>query len=1089
MSLRPRMISCVWMRMLLAAVACGMFASGGEVRADPDEAWLVRAPLPAGIRPLLIVALDTSAAMAERIMIAAPYDPLTNYSSAIETARQCDRQRVYWRRGPGPAPDCSSMSGIAFGNDTARGNLQCEAARDALSRHGYFVAARAAQWHPAGYWGALRADSANDVECRSDRGRDGLEAGPWFATNGPSGPWNTTRAGEINWDSTPLGDPYIFYSGNYLNYLEADVRTAESTVSEAVAAMLAAAIDATDELDVAMFRTSDGVPDAEGGFVLLAPAAAASASTQLPALLAGVAASGAAPLAESMAEIAAWLSGGDIRYGNDTRADNSARDPSNPARYQSPFLCPCRPVTIAFATAGIPSQDEGAQQVVGNLPEFIDLTGGCDGNCLPAMAQWLMQSDLRGDLPGRQFVTLNWVAPSPAPALVAAAIGKSGGRFESAEDPLAFVNVIARSLQHDAAVAADPQLSAAGLLVAEDSTHKPAVIFGLSAPQARARWLGNLLRYGLSSPKDPFSAPAVIGRDGQPAIDPENGMPWPDSSSEWSAQPDGDALLVGGAAGQLPDAASRRLFSDVTTEVLTSSRNRLTRGNTAFTAAILGLGLSDSGSPDAVVSWLLNQRQLGDPGLMAPAIARDTDTGSGTVFLATQDGLLHAFNADTGVERWAFIPRRLLKRLPELMRDETTTTRGHGLDGALVLHRHDSNGDGRIDSATGDHLWLMFGLGRGGSGYYALDVASPDEPRLMWAIGPSELGDDAESWAAPVVFRLSVAGSGQGTGSWVVALAGGYDRAYDFPDPPAVASGASLSIHDATTGRRLWRAAGNVSSLPDVQVPGMTASFPSAPRILDMDGDDYADRLYIADVSGGLWRKDLQNGATASDLVRTTLQARLGDQGQRFYSSPDISVVREARRLQLAISIGSGWLARPRDAQVTDRFYSIRDREQPGAVLHEPDLHDATDGVTAMPAGAPGWFTRLDSHGPGEKVIGSSLTFDHRVHFLTYQPAAAPPATACGPPQALRRLRTLDVRNGLPENHIVFPDDPDEHELAGTGLPSVLRFAFPRPWESACTSCRARPFGIVGSETFDAGFANDPVKTSWRKLPIEADSR
>ncbi|MGB5133167.1 MAG: PilC/PilY family type IV pilus protein, partial [Steroidobacteraceae bacterium] len=553
-------------------------------------------------------------------------------------------------------------------------------------------------------------------------------------------------------------------------------------------------------------------------------------------------------------------------------------------------------------------------------------------------------------------------------------------------------------------------------------------------------------------------------------------------------QPDGDALLTDSAAGRLPDAESRRVFSNVTVEGLTSAQNRMTPGNAPFSATVLGLGPQDRETPYEVISWLLNQRQLGDPGLQAPVIASDAGADSRTVYFATQDGLLHAIAADSGVERWAFIPRSLLARLPALMRNETTAARGHGIDGPLLLHRYDANGDGRIDAAAGEHLWLFFALGRGGSGYYALDVSSRDEPRLMWTLGRAELADGAESWAAPVISRLSVAGSGQSPGSWVVALAGGYDRAYDFADQPGDSSGASLSIHDAATGRRLWRAAGSVALMPDLQVPGMNASFASAPRILDMDGDGYADRLYIVDVSGGLWRMDLQNGAASAGLVRARLVASLGGESQRFYSSPDISIPREAGGLQLAISIGSGWLARPGDTRVTDRIYSIRDREQSGMVLHDEDLHDATDGVTAMPVGAPGWLVRLDAHGPGEKVIGSSLTFDHRLHFLTYQPVAAPLSSVCGPPEAVRRMRTFDVQSGLPINRLNLPEDPDDGELAGSGLPAALRFAFPGPWESACPGCRARPFGIIGGEIFDAGFANDPVKTSWRKLPIEPDS-
>ena len=623
---RPLMADRNFLRLSLSVAASVMLAIAGLASADPDEAWLTHAPTPAGTKPLLIVALDTSAAMAERIPIAEPYDPLRNYAATVQIAGQCDPGRVYWRRGPGPAPDCASMTGLAIGTSTAGGGLRCDAAREALARHGYFVAARAAQWHPSGHWEALWADSIQDVECRSDRGRHGGDSGQWFATDGPAGPWSQSSASEIDWDAPPLGDSYIFYSGNFLNYLAAGGRTIDASLKDAIVGMLSVAVDSTDELDVGIIRTSDAVPDAEGGFVLLAPVSAATAAGRLPALATDVAASGAAPLAETMTEIAAWLSGGDIRYGDDPHADSAARDPGSPARYQSPYLCPCRPVTVAIATAGMPSQDDGAAQVVENLQGFRELTGGCDGNCLPALAQWLAQSDLRDDLPGRQFAALQWIVPTPAPTLAVAANDRGGGKIEFASDPLAFANVMARSLQQDAAVAAGPQLSAAGMLLADGSTHEPAVIFGLSAPQVRERWLGNLLRYGLQPPQDPLAAPVVIGRDGQAAIDTDTGLPKPGSVSEWSDRADGALLLTGGAAGQLPGASTRRIFSNVSADVLTSSRNRLSIGNPAFSAVLLGLGPNDRQTPGAVIDWLLNQRLLGDPGLQAPASAKQYDT-------------------------------------------------------------------------------------------------------------------------------------------------------------------------------------------------------------------------------------------------------------------------------------------------------------------------------------------------------------------------------------------------------------------------------------------------------------------------------
>ena len=206
----------------LKFAACLAFGFAGTASADPDEAWLVRAPLHANTRPLLVIVLDTSGAMSQRIMAAEPFDPLIDYAGAVSGPGQCDAKRVYWRRGPGPVPDCALMAGIPLTTSTALAGMQCDSALGALAQHGYFVTARAAQWNPADRrWDALRADRSDAVECRSDRGRHGRVSGSWFATDGASGPWSDAAAAEIDWNAPPHGSSYVFYSGNFLNYLAA----------------------------------------------------------------------------------------------------------------------------------------------------------------------------------------------------------------------------------------------------------------------------------------------------------------------------------------------------------------------------------------------------------------------------------------------------------------------------------------------------------------------------------------------------------------------------------------------------------------------------------------------------------------------------------------------------------------------------------------------------------------------------------------------------------------------------------------------------------------------------------------------------
>ena len=132
-----------------------------------------------------------------------------------------------------------------------------------LATAGFYVASRAAQWRPGpdgGYWDALHDDSTDAVECRADRGRHGSVAGDWYAGDGTGDPWTRASAQEIPWDRLPWADPYIFFSGNYLNYLHADVAVTDRSVAEVMSRRLAQALAATAELDVALCASTTTAP-------------------------------------------------------------------------------------------------------------------------------------------------------------------------------------------------------------------------------------------------------------------------------------------------------------------------------------------------------------------------------------------------------------------------------------------------------------------------------------------------------------------------------------------------------------------------------------------------------------------------------------------------------------------------------------------------------------------------------------------------------------------------------------------------------------------------------------------------------------
>ncbi len=879
--------------------------------ADEDEAWLRRADVPAGTRPLLALLLDRSAAAGALVDAPAPYDPAVDYGAGLTTDARCDAAGLFVRRGPGPAPDCR--------REPALDALACEVARAPLAANGYFVASLAVA-----------------TECLGSH-------------------------------ATPLADAHVLYTGNFLNYLQSGQPLAARPWIETVAGRLADALASTAGLEVALIVTDDDGPP--GGYLALAPSANEVAAASLRAL-ALTPPSGDSALVESLEETARWLRGDAVVGGTDVRADPLGQEPPGSGRYRSPFDSACRPVSMAVLTASYPAAE-------------------------------LAGADLRDDLAGIQSAPVLGFAHS---------------------DPLAGVNLVASALQHDAGIPADPQLSAAGFVPSDADAGGPGIILGLTAPRPRARWLGNLFRYGLRAPASPHEPPQVVDRDREPAIDPASGLPFPHTRSLWSDAPDAN-LLTGGAAGRLPPADARRT---------------------------LPAAAAPTEFPPA----------LGDPGRHAPLTVADDDSDRAFVLAGTQDGLLHAFDAESGVEQWVWIPDEFLPRLGELIDDAPTFARSHGIDGSLVLHEHE---------AGVAHRWLLFGLGRGGARYYAIDLARPDDPRLAWSFALPD--ERVQARGEPVVTRLRIAGSGQSLGDWVVLLPGGYDTRFDAPDAAGAGAGDALLAVDAETGRLLWT------------LDGFT-SLPAAPRALDLDGDGHLDRAYAIDVTGNLWRIDFTSGAAAADLASPRRIARLGTGAHRFFATPEVAVVQRGADTRLAVTVGSGALTRPRDTSLVDRLYVVFDALSGAAAaeVEESDLFDATEAAAALPPDALGWFARLEAHGAGEKVIGPAVTFGHVLHFQTYQPLPPDPDAPCGPPRAVARHYALELRTALPRNTAADSEDDEPEEVVISGLPPSLRFGFDTRWQETCDGCIPRPFGMTGGATFDPGYAGDPVRTSWRKL-------
>ena len=113
-----------------------------------------------------------------------------------------------------------------------------------------------------------------------------------------------------------------------------------------------------------------------------------------------------------------------------------------------------------------------------------------------------------------------------------------------------------------------------------------------------------------------------------------------------------------------------------------------------------------------------------DKGYAAFVTANATRTP--VVFVASNDGILHAFSAATGDELWGVIPQQVMPGLYKLADSSYGTQHQFFNDGTLTtMDVKDAN--------TG--LWrtiLVSSLGAAGKGYYALDVTDPLHPTALW---------------------------------------------------------------------------------------------------------------------------------------------------------------------------------------------------------------------------------------------------------------------------------------------------------------------------------------------------------------------
>ena len=1108
---------------------------GAPALADDTELLLVD-PNNQVPKPNILMIIDSSGSMTTEEATKKPYD------TAIAYPGTCDASALYWT-ALDAVPSCDAANTKLI----AKTSFLCAAATRQLAGIGIYTN-KMTQYRDGdsgGFtkffaedvsrWQALEAGNDDDiVECQKDRDEhgDGIDGTLLYAQRGGGvAPYTDKQKDEVSWRSWPTSQSITVYDGNYLNYRGDPVTIQQSRVG-IVQTTAKIILNSMDDVNVGIMRFNE----TQGGPVIHEIADLDTNRATIIAAVDGIIADGYTPVSETLYEAALYWRGENAHYGeliNEHTTAPGALLSSGPELYKAPVSDSCAKNYNVLLTDGAPTNDVDTHTLVTNLPNWFgtlsrtNCTGtGLDGECTDDIAEYLFKNDISSTEPGDQLVTTHTIGFSINLPILAETAAVSEGGYFLADD----VESLSLALMKIFTDINEESLSFAAPAVAVNSFNRTQNFNDLYLTAFNAsektHWPGNLKKYRIANSM-------IVDSLDAPAVDTTTGFFKDAAHSYWSVTADGNNVEVGGAASQLPGPSIRNVYTNQTTNTsLAAASNHVSTANTgAFTLADFGLtGSAGEPTMDELIRWIRGEDirdidgnpvtttrdVMGDPLHSQPAAVVYGGTPANpevVVFTATNDGFVHAIDGVTGREIWAFIPTEHLATQSKLYFDASAGFKHYGVDGDIVPVIADRNKNGIIESADGDFVYIIFGMRRGGDSYYALDVTNRNSPVVKWRLSSPEMG---QTWSTPTIARIDINDNRLNSDKAVAVIGGGYDSTHDSIAFPTTADGEGSGLYfvDIESGEVLWRA--GADSGADLTLAGFTRAIPNQVRVVDFNGDSFADRMYTSDLGGQVWRFDIFNGKAPNGigvdaLVAGGVIAQLGAEGmgsptdvdtRRFYNAPDISIFNDniQNRRFLSINIGSGYRAHPLETTNADRFYSIRDEDVFNKLsqsdynsylkVTESDLVEVSGTVGAViSASDRGWMLTLPAN---QMVLATSTTFDNEVFFVAFSPDAAG-AASCSAGRGRNFLYRVSVTNGDPiadlDNVVAGTEDSLRvKDLAQGGIAPSPRFLFPSPDGGVCTTgtdCSPPPLGCIGVECFDPGFENNPVRTLWTQDGIE----
>jgi type IV pilus assembly protein PilY1 len=375
-----------------------------------------------------------------------------------------------------------------------------------------------------------------------------------------------------------------------------------------------------------------------------------------------------------------------------------------------------------------------------------------------------------------------------------------------------------------------------------------------------------------------------------------------------------------------------------------------------------------------------------DPGY---ALFHNTlDTRTAMVYQASNDGMVHAFDAASGEELWAYVPNLVFPTLSELA--SPNYQHHFYVDGTPVVGDVDFGNTGGSVGSPNWHSILVGGLRNGGRGYYALDVTDPnvlDESgaagKVLWEFPSATttagvLNNLGYSFGRPLIVKTRAYG-------WVVLVTSGYNST------TGDAKGHLFVLH-ARTGALL------VDLITTDGVPANQANLGQISGFVNNGQQDLTvEQVYGGDNLGNVWRFDLSAASPASWSVKklAALTDATGN-AQPITAAPELSMIKNKR----VVMVGTGRLLGDTDITnaAVQSIYAMVD-DGSAAPLISPLRTKLTRKTLTVGAGgirnvnsdavdwnnSYGWYFDLPA---AERMVGDPTLAYGTLVFTTNQPSS-----------------------------------------------------------------------------------------------------